>query len=82
MNNQDQFKTPEERLAKFKDVHEEIDNESNRTANEIIESAGEETANLTAQGDDQEKQENLGGSTNLSLDQLKQSDEQSADNDE
>jgi hypothetical protein len=82
MNNQDQFKTPEERLAKFKDVHEEIDNETNRTANEIIESAGEETANLSAQGDDNEKKENLGGSTNLSLDQLKQGDAQPDDDNE
>ena len=80
MQTDDQFKTPEERLAKFKDIHEEVDNETNRTANDLVENTNEETATLSAQGGVDEKKDNLGGSTNLSLEQLKEGDEQPDNN--
>jgi hypothetical protein len=82
MNNDDQFKTPEERLAKLKDLNEDTDNENNRTANDRVESGNEERDILSVQGDDQEKQENLGGGTNLSLDQLKRGDAEQNNDDE
>jgi hypothetical protein len=82
MSNDRDFKTPNERLDKFKDLNETTDNETNKTANEDRESGGERSQTLSTQGDYRENEENLGGTTNLSLDQLKEDDGQPDDIDE
>lgn len=74
MNNENEFKTPEERLDKFKDLNEATDNEDNRTANNNTQSAENvDNAQLTSD-DGEDLRETLGGATNLSLDQLKEDD--------
>ena len=55
--------------------NEQTDNETNRTANNHVEDPSQQLGDdLSTQGDVAELKENLGGTTNLSLDQLKEDD--------
>jgi hypothetical protein len=68
-------------MKKFNQLNETTDNERNRTANDATQEPTAETGeNLSTAGDKSEQQENLGGGTNLSLDQLKSNNQ--ANNDE
>jgi hypothetical protein len=81
MQNEDQFPTPHERENQLKKVDEQTDNEANRTANDHVESGQEGADSLSTQGDYEEVKDNLGGGTNLSLDQLKEDDGQPSEED-
>jgi hypothetical protein len=82
MSNDSEFKTPQERLDKFKDLNESTDNETNRTANNHVESGNNEPQTQPTDGDGRDLRETLGGATNLSLEQLKEDDGQPDDTDE
>lgn len=77
MNNENEFVKPQDRENHFKEVDERIDNEKNRTANDHIDSANK-TSGTSPAGSTEDPGENLGGTTNLSLDQLKEDKENEA----
>ena len=80
MSNASEFKKLEERYEKFNQLDEAADNENNRTANDTTQNPDAQGAqNLSTSGNDNEQQENLGGSTNLSLDQLKNGEAKAGD---
>lgn len=74
MNNEDEFVTPQQRENKFKDLNEQTDNENNRTANDNVESGQSDKPVPSTQAEKEDTREILGGATNLSLDQLKESE--------
>lgn len=66
--------TPQENDKEFLKNNEDFDNEKNRTANHHVEDGNGDSTVLSTQGSGDELQEDLGGGTNLSLDQLKEGD--------
>jgi hypothetical protein len=80
MSNDSEFKKPEERYEKFNQLDENTDDERNRTATDATQDPNAGNGdNLSTEAEGSELQDNLGGGTNLSLDQLKNNDERNND---